>query len=245
MWTNFKNLLGLRAHVENLVSTSGPDTPALTASQVLSLLDQLSGHEYKSWVSEAADDVPLPADPTFKPDFKRDVRVGWDDYYTLDTMKEFAQDHAKEVLTEFLRSKAQQFSMMAVELRRRDRRIAYLDILYAAYAPKSAAYDLEHPADGLNGPDAVRHKVAVTACGCAYCSGIAEAPEAPKDRAKPCQCEPAEEPKQPSTVAGQRMAEFLEQYGKNLEAAGFSSAEALKACNVIFQTKVEVPANPK
>lgn len=32
--------------------------------------------------------------------------------------------------------------------------------------------------------------------------------------------------------------QFLEQYGKNLEAAGFSSGDALKACQVIFETKV-------
>ncbi|MDR9847076.1 hypothetical protein [Herbaspirillum huttiense] len=35
-----------------------------------------------------------------------------------------------------------------------------------------------------------------------------------------------------------KAAAFLEQYGKNLEAAGFTSAQALKACQIIFDTKV-------
>lgn len=38
--------------------------------------------------------------------------------------------------------------------------------------------------------------------------------------------------------------QFLEQYGKNLEAAGFSSGDALKACRVIFETKVAAPTSP-
>lgn len=40
------------------------------------------------------------------------------------------------------------------------------------------------------------------------------------------------------SMALTRATAFLLQYGKNLESAGFSSADALKACGIIFETKV-------